>query len=138
MENLTFQNVLRELLKTITELKNSKDFQAIVSHGNADNQYVVFGVFENFYIECFKEGNVQLMNRMSQFLEKVASSEEIRLQELVAYGFLENLDKKADYYEEIIKTFGKHTRKQLQDVDKFWSDYEKEYRSQIDSTKRVE
>lgn len=136
MRNLTFQNVLRELFSIIPELKDSEDFQAIASHGNADNQYVVFGVFENFYIESFKKGNVRLINRMSQFLEKVASSKEIALQELVANGFLENLDKKAAYYEGIVKTFKKNMKKFLEDMNKFRSDYKKKHRPQINSTKK--
>ncbi|MSU74890.1 MAG: hypothetical protein EXS55_00010 [Candidatus Magasanikbacteria bacterium] len=117
MENLTFQNSIGELLRLIPEIRDFKDFQAIASHGNADNQYVVFGVFENFYIESFQQNKKDLIKRMSKFLEEAAKSKDIKLQELAAYGFLENLSVKADYYGGIVKTFGEYTKKQLSELN---------------------
>lgn len=118
-----FENIVHELLKCIPELAQSEDFKR--DKGNQDNQYVVFGIFRNFYLESFQQGKKELVKRMSDFLEKMAKkTKSIFIQELLANGFLENLDKKADYYEGTVKTFGEHTRKQLRDVDKFWSNYE--------------
>lgn len=118
---MKYNTIVQELLKYFPEFKESPDFKPISNQ--QDLPYIVFGAFQYFYENIFKKNDKNLLKRMSTFLEEMALSE-LKVQELLAYGFLENFDKSTDYYEEMINTFGPHTKKQLEDVDEFWKRYE--------------
>ncbi len=117
-----YENIISELLESIPELTEFEYFK--LDKSNQDNQYIVFGIFRNFYLESLQQGKNELIKRMSDFLEEMAKkTESIFIQELLASGFLENFDGQADYYNGLVKTFGENTRKLLKEIAEYWKNH---------------
>ncbi len=114
---LNYENVLEKLLDYVPKLNNYNDYKYISDNGNRNNQYVVFGVLQNFFKEVFKEKKIKILESISKFLEEACSSDDLKLKELGMFGFMENLyGNPEDFDKDMLDYFGKNTKQVLIDT----------------------
>ena len=107
---LTYENILENLANSLPEFTQSRNFINLLEIESDDLPYVVFGALFNYSVSLYQNKDYDLLKKMSYFIETASSSSDSKLQELIMFGFLEQFDSGADYYNEIVNTFGKKTK----------------------------
>lgn len=118
---MNYENILTKLFERLPEFLQYNDYKELLEKNpsNADNKYVIFAIFERFFISCFVLHRNDLVRKISDFLEEMASSENDPLETLLVTGFLEDLNPNAEYYSDIKKTFGEKTKKHLKAIEDY-------------------
>lgn len=111
MQNIAYDNFVEQLLTAAPEFRDIhrqhvKDNDEVLPH-------VLLGEVTRFVIEAHRRANIGLRTRILDFLESAISSQDGKLQELIAVSFLENLHQAGDDYEEMKELLGPNLRKNV-------------------------
>jgi len=100
-----------------------KSYEALVEYyEEAAAPHLVFGNFSRF-VECLlerKDSNGQLLKRAFAFCETLATSDDIKVQEVLQMSFLENLGKNRTILELAQEYMGPITLNLLREIEEFW------------------
>lgn len=114
MENLDLENVSKYLINKISEFQDYEYYLDLNEEERNELPYVLFGIFHDFYVDNF--GDKILRKKINNFLEELSSSDSKDIQELVSFGFLENIKKKSNIFEDMVNGFGQNTRRLLKET----------------------
>ncbi|MBP9694901.1 MAG: hypothetical protein KBD73_00595 [Candidatus Magasanikbacteria bacterium] len=105
---ITYASVVVELVNFIPEYKSSESWKEVSD--NSDLPYIVFGNLYAWTIENIKLGQILLVQKVLNFIQEIACINENKLDELIMFGFLENIDESKNADKIIIKMLKKETR----------------------------
>jgi len=114
MKKLILKNVSRYVLDRIPELGSYHNYLSLDSDEKFDLPYVLFGVLYKFYVDNFS--NHEIRKKVDQLIENISSSSGKELEELICFGFLENINMRSNIFDDMINGFGKNTRRLLKET----------------------
>lgn len=109
---MKLENVVNILLDKVPEFANSTEFSEC--RDDQELPYLIFGRFGDFVIRIFEEQRD--MKNIISLLEEIANEEDSKVAELLMFGFLENLNPKKSYYNNLTSLFGVKTKQRLQET----------------------
>lgn len=113
---INYENSIEKLLETAPEFVEYPNYKSILEEGSANLPYIVFGILRNYYINEFLKKNLKVIEKIAIFLESLAMSDDKKIVNLLAVGFLENLNPEKEYYPALRDTFGHATKRLLDEV----------------------
>lgn len=119
---LQYEQLDQELLKSIPELGPLYDKEMEWWKDEKPGAHIIFGDLLNPFLHWLLEEGVNqaLIRRIFIFLEKMANSSDVRVQEVVAVTVLEALMDKKIILEKAKEYMGQSTMRVLTDLEKFW------------------
>lgn len=109
---MKLENIVNILLNKIPEFVSSPEF--FECKDDQEFPYVIFGRFVDFVIRTFEEHGE--MKNIVSLLEEMANEKDSKVIELLMFGFLENLNPKKSYYNNLTSLFGVKTKQRLQET----------------------
>lgn len=93
-------NFSKFLLESLPEFKIAYDENLKDNEGEI-LPYVIFGELTRFFINEFEKENFKLCDKIQKYLLDLLSQNDLELNNLVSFGFLENLHQAENDYEKI-------------------------------------
>lgn len=85
--------------------------------------YPIFGDLTRFFVKNIRENNIAITDRIQEYVEEMLASKNVRIQELAAFGFLENLESAVateDEYKYLKTMLKPQLLKELKRIDAWW------------------
>jgi hypothetical protein len=124
MEELTFDNVDRELLSAVQEIRRPYDEEFAPYGGERPGQYLVFGLVLNPFLFPLlggpEGGGEDILERTFAFFEKMAESSDVQVVNLLQVEELEPLVTKRNLLSRAWKYMGKNTKALARETAKIW------------------
>jgi len=114
MPKLVLKNVSRYVLDRVPGLGAYSNYMSLDDEEKFELPYVLFGVLYNFYVDNFSDKTIR--KKIEALLEDISSSKSKDLEELVCFGFLENINLRSNIFKDMIDGFGKDTRRLLKET----------------------
>lgn len=124
MNDLQYRKLDKALLEAFPELKEA--YIKKIGRGWSDpkfrpGQYIVFGfVFNPYLIEIIESADKKKLSRIFTFIEKLASSEDKKVVDLVKVEILERLTDKQEWWTTAKKYMGPKTLELSKETEKWF------------------
>jgi len=90
---MNFGQVIRALTEHFPELQPLIDAERSWWNDNETGQYwVMTQVFNPFVRELLKNGSLETLHRVGRFLDELATSKDVKVEDLLGTGILENFN----------------------------------------------
>lgn len=121
MKKLTYQNVDKEMVESFPELQDAYSKELKFWEGETPGQYNIFGfVFMPFVIGLMNFKQPKLLERIFSFVERMATSEDKKVVELVSAEILERLTDKQEWWTRAKKYMGPKTLELSKETEKWF------------------
>ena len=119
---ICYESVSNALIERLPELREMYQTELGWWDDEKPGPHVVYGDILNPYIEhLLQKGDDRTLRRVFEFIEELSSSEDARVQELVAVTVCENLGSDEQRLRAARCYMGPMTLKHCNDVEKFWN-----------------
>ncbi|HBH46058.1 MAG: hypothetical protein A2445_03535 [Candidatus Jacksonbacteria bacterium RIFOXYC2_FULL_44_29] len=132
MENINYQNVIAQLLKTLPEF--SRTYKKLLTDFDDDvGQHIIFGELTRFTIRKYKiaaqmqkkdkvryAAALDVVKKIIKFIEVCLMARDPKVRELAAFSFLENLWQAGKYYNAMKGMLSKGAKTELERIDVWW------------------
>ena len=119
--SITYENVLEKLVEYVPEVKEAYEAELKWWGAERPGPHVVYGDVLNPYIDrLLQAGDQTALRRVFSLLEVLSSSEDVRVQEVVAVTVCEHLGSDQQKLAQAKRFMGRATLKISDDVEKFW------------------
>lgn len=89
---ITYETICNELVLAVPEFKLYPPYVALVARGEALDQYAVFTLLKQFYADAWHIKHAGTLERISNFVKRVAETPTVEVQELLAHTFLDGFE----------------------------------------------